>query len=608
MGDSSSDDRVDRADDHVRLAVLAALRDVLGWRGDDVHDRFADIGGDSLLAVRVLARCWQALDVELPITLLTAGTSVADLVESVRQAVAENTSTSPCSAAPRGGTGFGAVRLSAAQEAIFALHEQRPDLPVYNVPVVLDMYGELDRTRLLVAISQLLRRHEALRCRFTTTEQGPVMTPHDTVQVPVDDVDLSALPQHVAEERAVRTAHELAVAPVDIGDLPIRFTLIRLRSDRHKLVLVLHHLVCDEWSLQNLVRDLVELYGGGESAVLREMPMSFLATLREEHDRLTTERKAELEQYWRCALDGATHLLQLPLDRPRPAVRGFRGARLPFDVSEVEGARLREFAGENGTSLFSVLASGLALLLSGVTGQDDLLIGFPASRRHRLETHELVGYLINMVPLRVRLPVEQRLDQLVREVNKDVLVAYEHADLPLNHIADAVDVAPRPGHPPLVQVALVLAPRQDAVNQIPGLRVERQDLGTGTTKFDMSWYFEERGDGLSGYIEYDTEIFDLETVDRMRHDLRVLLGNMGRGDQRITDLLMPGTSPAEQLGVGDRPETSADGKAPSGAGGIPESHDEDDVSQLVAWIEGLSDVQAAVELAGLDSGRERERP
>jgi acyl carrier protein len=623
-------------DDRVVRVVLAALRDLLGWRGTDLNTRFSELGGDSLIAVRVLAQCWQELGVELPITLLAAGTTVTSFIESVRRVVS---GAAPRAPRPRPVAGSGPVSLPAALAAIFALHERRPELPVYHVPMRIDLRGRLDRARLWAAVGRLLDRHDALRCRFTVTEGGPEVSTREDVPVPVDERDLGELPTAEKDARLAAAVHELSVAPLDIGESPMRCVLFRLDAERHVLLLVLHHIVCDAWSLRVLLRDLCLLYRDAEAA---ELPAtaSFLDVLRHEDDRLTEVRAAELVRYWRDVLAGVPDQLRLPLDRPRPATRGFAGARLPFTLPADEVARLREFAGANEVSLFAVLAAALALVLRRHTGQDDLVIGFPASRRQHAETHELVGYLINMVPLRVRLSGGQRLHDLVTRVNADVLDAYEHADLPLDRIVDAVAAPKPPGHPPLAQVALVLAPGPDEAVPVPGLAVERRDLATGTSKFDLTWYVEEKDGALTGYVEYATEVRDAETVRRLCRHVGVVLARMRVGDQVreivaalaadvgtradavrvhvLDDVLRPvpdGTVGEICLGGPGSGRLLRTGRlARHRAGGEPEliehpgagHHAERraSVHALLARVEGLSDAEAEEMLAAMAGGQE----
>jgi acyl carrier protein len=517
-------------DDRVARVVLAALRDLLGWRGTDLTTRFSELGGDSLIAVRILARCWRELGVELPITLLAAGTTVTSLIESVRQFVGGAAPEEPW---PRPVAAGDSVPLPISLAAIFALHERCPELPVYHVPMRLDLRGRLDRARLWAAVGRLLDRHDALRCRFTVTERGPMVSRREDAPAPVDERDFSDLPPAEKDDRLAAAVHELSVTPLPIDESPLRCVLFRLDAERHVLVVVLHHMVCDAWSLRVLVRDLCLLY---RDAAELPAAASFLDVLRHDADRLTDVRAAELARHWRDVLAGVPDQLRLPLDRPRPATRRFSGARLPFTLPAQEVTRLREFASASGVSLFAVLAAALAVVLRRHTGQDDLVIGFPASRRQRAETHEMVGYLINMVPLRVRLSGGHRVHDLVTTVNADVLDAYEYADLPLDRIVDAVGVPKPPGHPPLAQVALVLAPGPDEAVPVPGLSVERDDLATGTSKFDLTWYVEDKHGTLTGYVEYATDVRDADTVRRLHRHVGVVLRRMRDGDQRVADI------------------------------------------------------------------------
>ncbi|WP_413810987.1 amino acid adenylation domain-containing protein [Streptomyces sp. OE57] len=509
-------------DDRVDEILTEALKSVLGRAGTDDNVLFSDLGGDSLRAVRVLAACWRSLGVELPLRSLTPATRLGDFRRTLREATEE------AARIPRQPAGA-ELPLSPGQEGLYALYRADPANAAYNVPLTLRLdslgkLGSLDRgdgpdgrpaeERIRSALEELARRHSALRTVFTERDGRAVATVRERPDPGWHTEDLSGLPPGEREERAEALVREAAVAPLDLARSPLRATLIRLTDDSVLLVLVLHHLVCDAWSLRVLVDDLLGLYGG-EGPAADGTPLGAVDAAAWERGRLTDERRERLADFWRQRLDGVPEVLELPADRPRPAVRGFRGARIPVRVPRTVVGPLTSYARERGVTLFTALAAGCALTLRRYTGQDDFVLGFPVAGRVRPELDQVVGYLTKTVPLRIRLDDRPGTGTLLTRLHEDIAAAQDHAELPLDAIADAAGVRRALGVPPLVQCALVLfADGREAVPP-PGLRARVMDPGTGTSKFDLNWYLEERDGELAGYVEFSTDLFDAATAERL---------------------------------------------------------------------------------------------
>ncbi|MER5770040.1 non-ribosomal peptide synthetase [Streptomyces sp. NPDC001985] len=530
-------------------ALAQALESVFGTGAADDTSTFAELGGDSLRAVRVLSACWRTLGTELPIQALKPATRMGDFRELLRKAVAETGGRAPAEAgrppgapAPRPGD---PVRLPPALESLYSLHTADPGNPAYNVPLTLSFSGAPDPERLRAALADVVARHGALRTVFTSGADGPVGT--RTEQPPEwESVDLSPLRGAALDARVEREIDAAALAPFDLARTPLRARLLRLSPDRSLLVLVLHHLVCDAWSLRLITADLLTACAEGPGTAPRPPAPDALDVAAWERAELGRERRERLAAHWRGALAGLPAVLELPTDRPRPATRSFRGDRIPVTVDRATTGALRALARRRNVTLFTVLAAACALTLRRHTGQDDFVLGFPVAGRTRPEFDQVAGYLTKTVPLAVRLSGRPTLSALLTGLHEEIDRAREHALLPLEAIAEAAGVPREPGVPTLIQCALVLFSGDSLPAPPPGLDVEIAERSTGTAKFDLNWYLDESDGGLSGYAEYATDLFDRATVERLHGHFAHALTALAAADPETPATAVPVLTPAER--------------------------------------------------------------
>ncbi|MFD9698184.1 amino acid adenylation domain-containing protein [Lentzea sp. NPDC059081] len=512
---------------------------VLGRSGVDLDTPFGAQGGDSLLAVRILSKCRRAVGVELPLRELGQSTTPREFISAVRAELGNSGGIEEMSTAPRA-----TPEMNRGQRALLGVNAVHPDVPVYNVPVELTLSGELDQVRLERAFTALVRRHESLRCVFDLGGEFRVRL--DAAEPAVEVVDLSSLPAERRGAESGRQVETAARAALDLAVTPMRVFLIREKPALHRLVIVVHHVVCDGISLRTLLRDLVLLYRDGDAAALPELRSSPFDLAHRENAELTGAVREDLAGRWRTLLAGAPELIQLPLERPRPPRRGTAGGRVPLVVPADVLARLRETALANGTTVFAVLASALSLLLRRYTGQDDVVLGFPVARH--LQDEPLVGYLGNTVPMRITIDDNATVSELLTVAHEAITSSRELADLPFGAVVEATGQRRDPSYHPVFQVALALLTGLDELAEVPGLDIRRTDLATGTTKFDLSWYFQEVPDGLDGYVEFAADLFPAELVSRMATHFGTLLTALTTaGDDRATSLPLTGADDRREL-------------------------------------------------------------
>ncbi len=399
---------------------------------------------------------------------------------------------------------------------------------MYNVPLAVRLTGALDVAALEQSLQAVVRRHDTLRTTFAPGNEGtPVQIVAPTLGLPAPLIDLQAVPSAEREGEIRRLAVEEARRPFDLARGPlVRAALARLAGQDHVLLLTLHHIVSDGWSLGVLLRDVMALYEAHASKrtpSLAELPIQYGDYAVWQRQRLQGELLEKQLDYWKRRLDGAAPTLDLPTDRPRPAVQTFRGALLPFDLPGdlVDGLRL--LAKQEDCTLYMVLLAAFQALLHRHSGQDDLCVGTPIAGRGRTETEGLIGFFVNTLVMRGDLSGDPTFRSLLRRVRQTALEAYEHQDLPFERLVEALKLDRDLSHSPLFQVLFVFHNSPLPAFEFSGLKVSQWDVDGGTSKFDLSLFLLEQGRGLRGTLEYSTELFDAGTAERLAGHYRTLL-------------------------------------------------------------------------------------
>jgi amino acid adenylation domain-containing protein/non-ribosomal peptide synthase protein (TIGR01720 family) len=420
------------------------------------------------------------------------------------------------------------IPLSFAQEGLWFL-DQRPGRPLYNVPATLRLRGRLDVPVLRRALTEIVRRHQALRSTFPVVDGRAhvVVSAPAAVEVPV--IDLAGVPAAERLERALGLAVEEASRPFDLARGPLlRASLLRLDEADHVLRLVVHHAVTDWRSMEVLAGELGVLYGAlsaGAASPLPELPVQYGDYAAWQRERLQGDLLAEHLGWWRERLAGAPELLELPADRPRPATPTHRGGRRFFELDAGLRDGLVELSRRHGVTLFMTLLAAFAVLMSRYAGQPEVVIGTPVSGRDRREVRDLVGLFLNTLPLRCDLSGDPPFDELLARVRDVAVGAFAHQELPFERLVEELRPARDSGRTPLFQVLFTLqtAAQFDRVAVAGGLDMELLTLDTGTAKFDLTLLVVERGPALWAVLEASRDRFDEATGERMVGHLQGLL-------------------------------------------------------------------------------------
>ena len=432
-----------------------------------------------------------------------------------------------------------AARLSFAQMRLWLLDRLAPQSPEYVIPCAFRIYGCLDVAALESAFRAVAQRHEVLRTRFEATGDEPLQVIDPISRIAVELVDVSGEPGADGRERAGLAAIEhCAAVGFDLAaEHPIRVTVVRLADDDHLLLVALHHIAADGWSMEVLSRELQACYDAaltGGSATLAELPVQYADYAAWQRDRLTGEVLERQLGYWRERLAGLEPL-ELPTDLPRPIERSAAGDRMEFGVPPEVTRRLARLAAGRGSSLFMAALAAFQIVLSRWSGQDDVVVGSPISGRNRADSEELIGFFVNTLVLRTDTSGDPTFDELLGRVRDTALGAYAHQDVPFERLVEELSPERDLTRNPLFQVSFAFQNFSENRWELPGADVESVDLATTTSKFDLLLALAEQSDGgLHGEITFSTELFDKATAERLAaHYLRVLDQVSADAGQRI---------------------------------------------------------------------------
>ena len=534
-----------------RLAAIWGA--LLAREAVGVEDNFFDLGGHSLLATQVISRVRESFGVDLPLRLLFEGPTVEALaaaVEAARQGGSEP-APPPLVPVPRGGD----LPLSFAQQRLWFLERFQPGTPTYNMPSAVRFRGALDAGVLQRCLREVVRRHESLRTTFAVGGAGPVQisAPERSIGMPV--IDLGALPEARREGEVRRLAVEESLRPFDLGAGPlIRATLLRAGADDHVALLTMHHIVSDGWSMGVLIREIGALYAaflaGAPSPLpeLPELPVQYADFAVWQRGWMRGEVLERQLAYWRRRLAGHA-VLQLPTDRPRPAVQRFRGADEPLALNPEVSRALLDLGRRRGATPYMTLLAGFQALLHRHSGQDDLVVGAAVAGRDRSEIEPLIGFFVNTLVMRADLSRRQGFHQLLDEAREDVLGALSHQDLPFEKLVEELQPERDPSRSPLFQVVFQFQ-QPLSVLELPEVVLSSVEGSAQSAKFDLVLSLREGAHGLIGVWTFNTDLFDRATLTRMsRHFETLLAGAAAEPGRALAELPILTAEERRQLGL-----------------------------------------------------------
>ncbi|TQF10664.1 amino acid adenylation domain-containing protein, partial [Myxococcus llanfairpwllgwyngyllgogerychwyrndrobwllllantysiliogogogochensis] len=518
-----------------RLASI--FSDVLGLERVSIHGDFFELGGHSLLATQVVSRIRSTFDVELPLGELFSSPTVALLSERLDLLHGSSSRQPALVPVDRAQP----PPLSFAQQRLWFLDQLQPGASTYNIPWALKLSGSLDSDALLQSLNALIQRHETLRTHFAIHEGQPVQHVQLDFRLEMPLIDLSALPQQERDAEAQRLAAAEAVRPFDLARGPVvRASLLRLDASEHQLLVTVHHIASDGWSIAVMVRELAAFYrqfSGGEPAQLAPLPIQYADFSVWQRQWLQGDVLASEIAWWRNQLAGASPAIELPTDRPRPAVQSFRGSLIPFELSAELTFAVKALAQREGATPFMVLLAAWQLLLSRYSRQDDICVGSPIANRNRAETEGLIGFFVNTLVLRAHINGGQSFRQLLEQVRLSTLAAYEHQDVPFEKLVEELQPQRDLSRSPLFQVSFTFQNAPDDALRLPGLSLDVLSSELHSAKFDLSLGMSESQGRLLGSLDFNSDLFDAATPRRMaRHFVSLLTDATSRVDAPLRHL------------------------------------------------------------------------
>ncbi|MHC5747095.1 MAG: amino acid adenylation domain-containing protein [Nostoc sp.] len=531
--------------------LLAGIwAEILGIEKVGIDNNFFELGGHSLLATRVISRIRQVFQVELPLRYLFEKPTIAGLAEEIEKAIKVD-------------SGDGAknierivrsqeLPLSFAQQRLWFLAQLEPNSPFYNMPAAVRLEGRLNVEALQQSFNEIISRHEALRTNFQTREGQAIAVISEAVSLTLPVFDISDLSLNQQEAEVKKQAYKEAQKPFDLkDDLLLRVKLLRLGQEKHIILLTMHHIVSDGWSIGVLVRELATLYQAfcdRQPSPLPALPIQYVDFAAWQRQWLQGEVLKTQISYWLKQLENAPKVLELPTDYPRPAIQTFRGSSYSFKLSDQLSFALNKFSQQQGTTLFMTLLAAFQTLLWRYTGQEDIVVGSPIANRNRAEIERLIGFFINTFVLRTNLAGNPSFKELLKQVREVALGAYAHQDLPFELLVEQVQPQRDLSHTQLFQVMFVLQNAPMSALELPGLTLSPVESDNYSAKFDLTLFITETKSGLVGNLEYNTDLFEKSSIQRIAGHLQTLLeAIVANPQQRLSELPLLTESEEHQL-------------------------------------------------------------
>ena len=513
---------------------------LLGIEGIGIDDNFFELGGHSLLATQVVSRIRAEMRVEVALRSMFEEPTVRGLVRQIEQQSAAGAA-AMWAEAERGEikrvNRSGEIPLSYAQQRLWFVNQLEPGSAVYNIPLGLRMIGPVELDVLERSLSEIVRRHEVLRTSFGSLEGRAFQIIREAEAVKLPLIDISNMEVEEREEELQRIASREALEPFDLRGNLLRLKLVKLGEEDHVSLATMHHIISDDWSLGVLTSEATALYrafSAGEPSPLPELPVQYADYAVWQREWLQGEALEQQLSYWRQHLAGAPHVINLPFDRPRPPAQSYRGAHLPVWFGKSLSEQFSRLGQQEGVTMYMILLAAFQLLLSRYSGQNDVVVGTSVANRTRAETEGLIGFFINNLALRTNLEGQPSWRTLLMRVREVALGAYAHQEMPFEKLVEELQPERDLSHHPLFQVMLTFlnAPKEQL--QLKGLELSQVGTDVGVSKFDITLFLQETEDGVGGGIEYNTDLFEAETINRLlQHYGKLLEAMVGDPEQLI---------------------------------------------------------------------------
>jgi amino acid adenylation domain-containing protein len=508
--------------------VAGVLSEVLGISRIGIKDDFFELGGHSLLATQVTSRIRSIFKVEFSVRSLFENPTIEELAAEINVLIQKETDTAEVPLVKQPVPDINEIPLSFSQERLWFIHQLIPESGVYSMPGALGLKGSLNAAALEQTLNKIIERHESLRTTFVLSEGKPVQKIASSLKLTLPIIDLSDMTDKKDQEDRIRDFISKEIKHhFDLSTGPLfRTTLLKRNKDEYVLIVNMHHIISDGWSMGIFVRELSVLYSAfaaGTSPVLPDLPIQYKDFAIWQRNWLTGNMLEKQLTYWKKQLGNGESNLDFPTDRPRPSMQTYNGRYEMFEISLSRLHELRNFCQKRGVTLFMILLAVFQTLLYRYSGQEDIMVGSPIANRNRSEIENLIGFFVNTLVLRVNLSGNPPFTELLSQVRDVTLDAYAHQDLPFEKLVEELHPQRDLSGNPLFRIVFALqnAPRSSL--KLPGVTLTPVKAEYEIAKFDISLLMEESDRGLKGMLEYNTDLFDQSTIQRIIIHFRGIL-------------------------------------------------------------------------------------
>ncbi len=544
----------------LELYLMELLAGVLSIAADDINlqEPLSTLGLDSLKVFELKNRIEFDLEIEVSVADFFEGMSGRSLVTKLLAQM--TTDAFPSLSLIQQDKNTSHHPLSFAQQGLWFINQLTPDTPTYNIPIVINFKGCINLTALQDSINEIIRRHEVLRTSFTVEDGQPVQVVNQAVSVTLVVEDLRSLSENERNQEAQRLATEFVQQPFDLSaESLLRSKILQLNEKNYQLLVTLHHIIADGWSMGILIKELTALYEAFSTSKLSPLPelpiqyRDFVNWQRkwldgESATRTLRERTQSLLSYWKQKLQGELPVLNLPTDRARSPIQTFNGAQAKLVLSPTLTKELKNLSRHSGVTLFMTLLTAFKTLLYRYTGQTDILVGSPIANRNKAEIDSLIGFFVNVLVLRTELSGDLSFQELLARVKSTALEAYVHQDLPFEKLVEELQPNRDLSYNPLFQVMFVLQNVPISNPTLSEVSVSYKEGYNGTSKFDLTLFMEDSEQGLVATCEYNTNLFNADTVTRILGHFQTLLESIISDPQQcLSDLQLLTPSEVQQL-------------------------------------------------------------
>ncbi len=504
--------------------LLAGIwSELTGEKKIGLNDNFFDLGGHSISATQAVSRIREAFNVEVSLKEFFESENLKALTKLIlsKKTDEDHEKSIPLKPVKRDGD----LPLSFSQQRLWFLSQFAPEGSSYNIPAVLELSGELNYDALNYAINKMISRHEVLRTSFINKNGKPVAKIHNALEYKIEIIDFSG--RNNSKEETDKLIQEIIKTPFDLTKLPLfNVKLIRLNPGKHICAIVMHHIISDGWSVGIIINEISELYNAFVKSVeptLDELKIQYVDYAAWQQEVLSGEKLEKEIEFWKNELEGASLILDLPTDKPRPSVQTFNGSTFNFEMEEALSEKIEKISGKLNVTPYMFLLGAFEILLSKYSRQSDFIVGTPVANRTNIETEKLIGFFVNTLAVRASVDAQMTVQELMKDVRTRMLSAYSHQSMPFEKLVEIIQPERDTSHSPLFQVAFVFQNMPVSEIQLPALNVKQYEIEGATANYDITFYLQKINNAFHGTFEYNTDLFEKSTIQKIINEFIYLI-------------------------------------------------------------------------------------